>query len=169
MINAGAAATNSTAVMLSLTATDAVTSVTQIRFSNNGTSFSTAEAIASTKAWTLSTGAGTKTVYVQFKDAAGNWSTPVTDTIVLDTTAPTISGRTATSITGSSAQIHVDHQRASDLASRIRTYNQLRIIDADDATLVTAHNVALTGLAPNTTYNYRVISSDAAGNQKDER
>ena len=44
LINAGAAATNSTAVMLSLTATDAVTSVTQMRFSNNGTSFSTAEA-----------------------------------------------------------------------------------------------------------------------------
>ncbi len=76
-----------------------------MRFSNTGTSFSAAEAYASTKTWTLSSGAGTKTVYVQFKDAAGNWSTSVTDTIVLDTTAPTISGRTATNITGSSAQI----------------------------------------------------------------
>src|SRR5262245_28655495 len=98
-INGGAAATNKTGVTLSLTATDAVTSVTQMRFSNNGTSFSAAEAFAPTKAWTLTTGAGTKTVYVQFRDAAGNWSTAATDTIVLDTTAPTISARSATNIT----------------------------------------------------------------------
>ena len=50
--------------------------------------------------------AGTKTVYAQFKDAVGNWSTAaITDTIVLDTTAPTISARTATNITSSSATI----------------------------------------------------------------
>ena len=39
-----------------------------MRFSNNGTTYSTAEANATTKVWTLATGAGTKTVYVQFKD-----------------------------------------------------------------------------------------------------
>ena len=166
VINAGAAATNSTAVMLSLTATDAVTSVTQMRFSNNGTSFSTAEAFASTKAWTLSTGAGTKTVYVQFKDAAGNWSTPVTDTIVLDTTAPTISGRTATSITGSSAQITwtTNEPATSQVEYGLTTnYGSSTLARCDPGD---GANVALIGLAPNTTYNYRVISSDAAGNQR---
>ena len=129
VINGGAAATNSTTVTLALTATDAVTSVTQMRFSNNGTSFSTAEAFAPTKAWTLSTGAGTKTVYAQFRDAAGNWSTAATDTIVLDTTAPTISGRTATNITGSSAQITWTTNEAATSQSRIRPDDQLRIVD----------------------------------------
>ena len=165
VINGGAAATNSTTVTLTLTATDAVTSVTQMRFSNNGTSFSTAETFAPTKAWTLSNGAGTKTVYVQFRDAAGNWSTAATDTIVLDTTAPTISGRTATNITGSSAQITWTTNEAA--TSRVEyglttSYGSLTTLDA---TLVTAHSVALTGLAPNTTYNYRVRSIDAAGNE----
>jgi hypothetical protein len=41
-------------------------------------------------AWTLAGGGdGTKTVYVQWRDSAGNWSVPVNDTIVLDATAPT--------------------------------------------------------------------------------
>ncbi len=39
--------------------------------------------------WTLAAGDGTKTVYVQWRDAAGNWSVPISDTIVLDQTAPT--------------------------------------------------------------------------------
>ena len=105
VINGGAAATNSTTVTLTLSATDALSAVTQMRFSNNGTSYSTAQTFAASATWTLTTGAGTKTVYAQFKDAAGNWSTAVTDTIVLDTTAPTISARTATNITGTSATI----------------------------------------------------------------
>ena len=33
-----------------------------------------------------------------------------------------------------------------------------------DATLVTAHSTPMTGLSPQTTYNYRVRSTDAAGN-----
>ncbi len=39
--------------------------------------------------WTLIAGDGTKTVCAQFGDDAGNWSAPVTDTIVLDTAGPT--------------------------------------------------------------------------------
>ena len=99
-----------------------------MRFSNTGSSFSTAEAYATTKTWTLSSGAGTKTVYVQFKDAAGNWSTlPITDTIVLDTTAPTISSRTATADHEPCQHDHLDHQRARDLAGRLRAHHQLRL------------------------------------------
>jgi hypothetical protein len=66
VINGGAAATNTRTVTLTLSAIDNLSGVTQMRFSNTGTSFSGAEAFAPTKTWTLSTGAGTKTVYAQF-------------------------------------------------------------------------------------------------------
>ena len=136
-----------------------------MRFSNNGTSFSTAETFATTKAWTLIERGGTKTVYVQFRDAAGNWSTAATDTIVLDTTAPTISGRTATNITGNSAQITWTTNEAATSQVEYGLTTSYGSSTPLDATLVTAHSVALTGLAPNTTYNYRVRSIDAAGNE----
>ena len=112
VINNGAAATNNRNVTLALSAADALGTVTQMRFSNTGTgAFSTAKSFATTKAWTLSTGAGTKSVFVQFMDLAGNWSTAaISDTIILDTTAPTISARTATNITGSSGHHHLDDQ-----------------------------------------------------------
>jgi hypothetical protein len=86
-INDNAATTNSIAVKLTLSAFDA-SGVTQMRFSNDGTTFTTAEPFATTKDWTLSTGDGLKTVSVQFQDGAGNWSASFTDTITLDTSTP---------------------------------------------------------------------------------
>src|SRR5262245_11874324 len=165
-INGGAAATNTRSVTLNLNATDAVTSVTQMRFSNNGTSFSAAEAYAPTKAWTLSSGQGTKTVYAQFGDAAGNWSAAIGDTIVFDTAAPTISGRTVSNITGSSAQINwtTSEPATSQVEYGLTTsYGSSTTLDP---TLVTSHSVQVTGLAANTTYNYRIHTIDAAGNER---
>ncbi|HKC55636.1 MAG TPA: Ig-like domain-containing protein, partial [Vicinamibacterales bacterium] len=93
-INDGAPSTNTTTVALTLGASDAVSTVTQMRFSNTGTSYSSPEAYGPSKTWTLSSGSGTKTVYAQFKDAAGNWSAAATDTIVLeaapDTAPPSV-------------------------------------------------------------------------------
>jgi hypothetical protein len=90
-INAGSAWANSTAATLAPAATDNV-GVDQMRFSNDGASWSTWEAYSTaTKYWTLSSGDGTKTVYAQYKDAAGNVSANSTDTISLDTLAPVTS------------------------------------------------------------------------------
>jgi len=47
------------------------------------------ESCATSKAWTLSAGDGSKTVYVRYQDNAGNISAPTTDTSALDTTPPT--------------------------------------------------------------------------------
>ena len=165
MINGGAAATNSRNVTLALTATDVLTSVTQMRFSNTGTSFSAAEAFAPTKAWSLTSGAGTKTVYVQFKDALGNWSGSVSDTIVFDTTAPTISARTATNITSSSARITWTTNEAATSQVDYGLTTSYGSTTTLDLALVTSHSVVLTGLAPGTIYNFRVRSRDAAGNE----
>ena len=90
-INSGAALTNNVAVTLTLSATDpGGGTVSQMQFSNDGASYSAAETYATTKSWTLAGGDGTKTVSVKFKDAAGNWSSPVSDGINLDTTPPAI-------------------------------------------------------------------------------
>jgi len=88
-INSGAAYTTSTAVTLTLSATDFPSGMSQMQFSNDGTNYSTPEAYATSKSYTLPEGDGLKTVYVKYKDVSGNWSAPVSDTITLDTSLPT--------------------------------------------------------------------------------
>ncbi|WP_164744463.1 S-layer homology domain-containing protein [Paenibacillus xylaniclasticus] len=90
-INGGAANTNDTVVSLAISNPDGTAK--QMRFSNDGSTWSAWEAYGATKSWTLAVGDGTKTVSVQLQDAAGNVKT-VSDTINLDTTAPVITGVT---------------------------------------------------------------------------
>ncbi len=87
-INWGAAYTNSTNATLSLTCNDALSGCSEMQFSNGGM-YSPPEPYNQSKTWILAQGDGLKTVYARFKDAAGNWSQGYTDTIVLDTVAPT--------------------------------------------------------------------------------
>lgn len=84
-INAGAGLTTSQLVMLTLEASDELSGVAKMQFSNDGTNFSTAEEFKPTKYWTLSDGEGTKTVYVKFTDTVGNTTTQaITDSIHFD-------------------------------------------------------------------------------------
>jgi parallel beta-helix repeat protein len=87
-INNDASYTTSTSVTLTLTADDATSGVYQMRFSNDGITWTDWEDYTTSKSWTLPLGDGTKTVYVQFRDHAGLIST-YSDTITLDTTSPT--------------------------------------------------------------------------------
>jgi hypothetical protein len=105
-IDAGATYTTSTSVTLDLTCDDGVGSgCDQMRISNDGTFDSEPwEAFAVSKAWTLTAGDATKTVYVIFRDVAGNESSPVdTDDIILDTTDPVVASASA-----STDDTHVD-------------------------------------------------------------
>jgi large repetitive protein len=86
-INSGAAYTTSPNVTLTLSCSD-TNGCSQMQSSNDNFTYSSPEAYSTTKAWTLSSGEGTKTVYAKFKDTPGNWSNAYNDTIVLDTTAP---------------------------------------------------------------------------------
>jgi len=92
-INNGAAFASSATVTLTLSATDGQSGMgsgAQMRFSNDNVNWSAAEAYATSKTWTLSAGDGAKTVYVRYKDAAGNWmTTSASDSITVDTTPPT--------------------------------------------------------------------------------
>lgn len=75
-------------VTLTLAARDDNGPVTQMELSNTGTFSGTGEPYAATKAWRLTSGDGLKTVSVRFRDEAGNWCQPMSDTIRLDTTPP---------------------------------------------------------------------------------
>ena len=78
--------TDSASVTLTSAATDATP--LQMRFSNDGSTWSTWESYAASKTnWPLS-GDGLKTVYAEYKDAVGH-VLDVSDTIALDTTKPT--------------------------------------------------------------------------------
>jgi len=88
-INSGSAYTNATAVTLTLSALDNI-AVTQMRFSNDGTSYAAAVAYATSSAYTLPSGDGSKTVYVEYLDAAGNVSAAASASITLDQTPPAL-------------------------------------------------------------------------------
>lgn len=89
VINGGATYTNTTSVNLTLSASDLGGSgLFGMQFSNDASTWSSWEAYGSTKAWVLDSGDGTKTVFVRFKDNAGNVSASFSDTIVLDTSGP---------------------------------------------------------------------------------
>ena len=167
VVNSGATATNSRSSTLTLSASDALGAVSQMRFSNTGSSFSGTQAYSTTATWSLSAGTGTKTVYVQFRDLAGNWSSVVSaDTIVLDTTAPTISGRSVSGLSHSGATITwiTDEPSSSRVDYGLTTaYGTSSALDSG---LTTSHVVQLTGLEASTTYNYDVRSRDAAGNER---
>lgn len=88
VINDGAAFTTNRVVTLTLTASDNSGTVAQMRFSNDGTTWSAWEAFAPTRAWELPAGVATRTVRAQFQDPFGNISAPVSDSIFVDTTPP---------------------------------------------------------------------------------
>ncbi|RLI40680.1 hypothetical protein DRO69_12595, partial [Candidatus Bathyarchaeota archaeon] len=80
--------TESTSVTLHLIYSDATSGVRRVRYSNDGVwDTEPWEEPSATKAWTLVTGDGTKTVYYQIEDRA-NWRSTYSDTIILDTTEP---------------------------------------------------------------------------------
>jgi hypothetical protein len=89
VINSGASTTTTSAVTLTLSASDAGGAVTGMKISNDGVSYSSEFVYTASCTWTLSSDYGNKTVYVLFKDSAGNWmKSPATYTIQV-TTPPT--------------------------------------------------------------------------------
>ena len=88
IINSGDEFTNNTSVNLTLSAADADSGLSEMRFSNDGSIWTTAEAYSITKSYPLSVGDGPKIVYAQFKDNAGNWSGSIAGNITLDTLGP---------------------------------------------------------------------------------
>ncbi|MGG2057469.1 S-layer homology domain-containing protein [Lysinibacillus pakistanensis] len=141
MINNGAAYTNSTNVILTMTATDLEGEAIEMRFSNDGTTWSSWESKVSTKSWTLLIGDGSKTVYMQLRDTAGNISNTFSDTIVLDTTPPVITGVTNNGL-----------------------YNTDVTISFNEGTATLNGAVFTSGATVSTSGNYTLVVTDSAGN-----
>ena len=89
-INNGVEYTNSLSATLNLTCDDGQDGIgcADMRFSNDNVSWTSWQAFAATRAWTLPAGDGVKTVYVQYRDRLGNQSASFSDTIILDTIGP---------------------------------------------------------------------------------
>lgn len=166
-INAGARYAKNRAVTLSLVATD-VGGVTEVCVGDPCTTF---VAYAPTIPATLAAGAdGSRSLTVRFRDRAGNVSAPVSDAIVLDTTAPVITG----SATTSAAKVTL-RWSATDATSGVDSY---RLVGAPGPTLpaatCTIGSTLASGvstltythgpLALGATWSYRVCATDAAGN-----
>jgi hypothetical protein len=93
VINSGAAATETSSVTLTLSANDAGGAVKVMKISNDGVNYSGEFIYTTSCTWTLSSGYGNKTVYVLFKDSAGNWmKTPASGSIQIAGTTPSAAG-----------------------------------------------------------------------------
>jgi Concanavalin A-like lectin/glucanases superfamily/Fibronectin type III domain/Lysyl oxidase len=91
------ASTASPEVTVKVLGRDDISGASMLKLSNDGSSWSAARtytgsgSTAQAVAWNLTNPTyggiesdGTKTVYVEFQDASGKWSSPITDTILLD-------------------------------------------------------------------------------------
>ena len=81
-----------------------------------------------------------------------------------DTTAPVISSIAAGSISSSGATITWTTNEGATSQVEYGTTTSYGTKTTESSAKVTSHSQALSGLSANTTYHYRVISKDAAGN-----
>ena len=167
-VNAGSPYTATPTVVVDLTATD-VSGVTDVALSNDGTHW-TQFANASSLPWTITATDGTRKVYAKWRDGLGNWSSPKTDTIILDRVAPTVSGmrptfRSAIAFAPTSIATRISWT-GSDASSGIATYEVAEQVDGGTwvtigATVTAAHVDRL--LTTGHDYRYRTRAVDHTG------
>ena len=165
----GSTYTRTPHVSVAVPATDGETHVTQVALSNDGTIWAT-RTYNPTQGWLLQSIDGTRTVYVKWKDAAGNWSAVETDTIVLDTVKPSVTvplrGFIAgTGIDAGRIRVHVPWS-ASDDRSGIARYELEQStggVWAMVSTTLTSPSIDRL-LATQQDYQFRVRAVDGAGN-----
>ncbi len=160
-LDGGAAYATSTAVTID----SSVSGVTQMRFENAGGSWSTWEAYNATKAWTLPSGDGAKTVEAQYRDADDNVLDLSAD-VTLDSTPPVTTNDAPTGWKKASVTVHLS---PTDAGSGMTGGSAKTEYSTDGGTTwttgtsltITADPVAHTtdGI---TTINYRSV--DNAGN-----
>ncbi|NOY83379.1 MAG: hypothetical protein GXO96_00900, partial [Nitrospirae bacterium] len=103
-------------------------------------------------------------------DAAGNTATSgnftFTTTSVPDTIPPQLSKISANNLSDTTANIIWNTDEAATSLVEYGTTTEYDDSSELGSTLVTTHNRLLSSLSPDTTYHYRVISQDSAGNTR---
>jgi hypothetical protein len=112
--------TSSVSVSLALTYADAGAGVNQTRYSNDNLTWSDWEAASATKAWTLTSGDGLKTVYYEVQDKLGNVA-QFTDTITLYTPVSTTTLAPTTTIAPTTTTMSTTTTIASSTTSSSTT------------------------------------------------
>ncbi len=141
-INSNATYTNATSVTLNLNATD-LNGIVSYRVANGAdcssatfvAPFTAVSPYSANVSHTLPSGDGTKTVCVQYRDAAGNVSTTSTDSIILDQTVPTGSITINSNATYTNATSVTLNLNATDL-NGIVSYRVANGADCSSATFV---------------------------------
>jgi hypothetical protein len=171
-INSGASFTKSTSVTLNLSATNPTSGdpVSDMRFSNDGTNFGAWVPYNTSTSYTLPSGDGSKTVFVQFRNGAGAVSATASHSITLDTTPPVITKAPAPSFVkghlGATAVPIKISWAGTDATSGINHYDLEQSVDGGAFSLVaspTAAN-ATVNLNPGHSYKFEVRATDNAGN-----
>jgi pectate lyase len=179
-IDGGAARTRSAAVTLVLAAPDPAPDL--MRFRNDGAGWSPWVRYDATATWRLERGDGVRTVWAQFADASQRRSTPVSDDIRLDGTAPEVRkvepARGATGIR-TDVTIRLKSTEALDPSSVdgrsvVLEGGSSKKVGARVTYLPAKHKIVLdprSKLAGRTTYTVRVKTTveDLAGNPLDAK
>jgi len=155
---------NSTSVILSLSASDATSGVSQMRFSNDNITWTSWESYSTSKTWVLTTGDGTKPIYAQYKDNAGLTSSSYSDTIILDTTPPIISVISPSDGTETRSSDLIIQWYGTDATSGIDHY-EIRLDSGSWINLGTNTTHTFTRLGDGT-YTVEVKAFDKAGNSQ---
>jgi len=163
-----AGASLSGAVTVTASAADDV-GVVGVQFQLDGANLGTEDTTAPySVTWdTIASANGSHALRAVARDAAAHSTTSATVTVVVanagDTTPPTLSSITATAASDSATVAWT----TSELADSQVEYGLTTAYGSSttrNATLVTSHSVAVSGLQASTLYHYRVHSSDAASN-----
>jgi PKD repeat protein len=155
-------------VTLTLSAADPASTVTEMCVSNTSTCTAW-RPYTTSLAWSLTSGAGEKTVYATFRNAEGTTSDTVTDTIQVDATRP-VDGTLAA--TRGDGVVDLSWSGFSDAASGVASYVVQQATSSAPGLCTTGTRIAATtdtslrasGLTNGTTYGFRVCAVDGAGN-----
>jgi hypothetical protein len=152
-----------TSVTLSATASDNV-AVANVQFKVDSTNIGSAVTSSPyTTTWN-STGVsdGSHTLYAVAEDATGNYATS-SISVTVENTAVSISSIATSSVNNANATITwtTNEAATSEVVYGLTTSYGTA---TSSASLLTSHSIIVTGLTASTTYDYAVVSTNAAGN-----
>jgi hypothetical protein len=145
-----------------------------MEFSNDGSTYSGLEAFATSKAWTLLSGDGTKTVWVRYADGRNNLSVASAQ-IRLDTAKPSTPGSFTLTSPANRTSVRLTWTASSDSSPGVLVgYRVYRQIGSGPFANRAPSRAAPCSSNPcsweesvdkRVTYSYYVVAYDAAGNE----